>query len=83
MMMLRAMAISAAASPMMNRTKDLPDGGVGRLEAIERHEVERGGGEDQLARDEHADEGAAAEQAEDANGQQKGGDDEVDVRAVG
>ena len=83
MMMLRAMATSAAASPMMNSTKIWPDRRVGRREAVERHEVQRGGGEDQFAGDQHADERAAADQAVDADGQQEGGDDEVDVRSVG
>src|ERR1035437_198522 len=69
--------------PHDEQDKDLPDSRVGRPKAIESHQVERGGGEDQLARNEHADEGAAPQQAKDANGQQKRGDDIVDVWAVG
>ena len=57
MMMLRAMAVSAAATPMMNRVKIWPDGRVRGQKHIKGHKIQAGAVEDQFGGDQHADQG--------------------------
>src|ERR1035437_5866013 len=57
--------------------KNLPDSRVGGKKTVYGHEIQGSGGKDQFARNEHADERAAPDQAVNADRQQQGCDDEI------